>query len=85
MGLNIKGRKEEDMNRTGTKTIETDRMILRRFTTDDAQDMFENWAADPEVTKFLTWPCHKSVDITKALLADWVAKYEDGGYFNWAM
>ncbi len=73
------------MNKIGTKTIETDRLILRRFTVDDAQDMFENWATDPEVTKFLTWPCHTSVDITKALLTDWVAKYEDGGYFNWAM
>ena len=73
------------MNKVGTQTIETDRLILRRFTVEDARDMYDNWASDPEVTKFLTWPTHTSVDVTKALLTDWVSRYEDGGYFNWVM
>lgn len=73
------------MNKIGTKTIETDRLILRRFQIEDAKDMYENWASDPEVTRFLTWPVHSNVEITKMLLTDWVSRYEDGGYFNWAM
>ena len=73
------------MNKAGTQTIETDRLILRQFRIEDAEDMFENWASDPEVTKFLTWPPHASVDITKGLLNEWVSRYEDGGYFNWVM
>ncbi len=73
------------MNKIGTKTIETDRLILRRFKVEDAGDMFENWASDPEVTEFLTWPTHTDVEVTKNLLSDWVTRYEDGGYFNWAM
>ncbi len=44
--------------------------------------MNENWASDPEVTRFLTWPVHNNVEITKMLLTDWVSHYEDGGYFN---
>ena len=73
------------MNKAGTQKIETDRLILRRFRLEDAKDMYENWASDPEVTRFLTWPPHASVDVTKSLLADWIPRYEDGGYFNWAM
>ncbi len=73
------------MNKIGTKTIETDRLILRRFTLEDAEDMYRNWACDPEVTKYLTWPCHESVDSTRMLLTDWVAHYEEGDYFNWAI
>ena len=73
------------MNKIGTKTIETDRLRLRRFRIEDAKDMYENWASDPEVTKYLTWPVHGNVEITKKLLTDWVSRYEDGGYFNWAM
>ena len=42
------------MNHCGTKQIETDRLILRRFESTDADAMFQNWASDPEVTKFLT-------------------------------
>ena len=73
------------MNKTGTQSIETDRLILRRFRVEDAEDMYANWTSDPEVTRFLTWPVHSSVDVTKKLLSDWVSKYEDGGYFNWVM
>ena len=73
------------MNKVGTLTIETHRLILRKFQIEDAEDMFKNWASDPEVTKFLTWPAHASVEISRMVLNDWIPRYEDGGYFNWAM
>ena len=44
--------------------------------------MYANWASDPEVGRFLTWPTHSSVEVTKSLLADWIPGYENGGYFN---
>ena len=43
------------MNHLGTKTIETERLTLRRFAVEDAEKMYENWAGDPEVTRFLLW------------------------------
>ncbi len=73
------------MNKPGTQTIETKRLILRQFRVEDAQEMFDNWASDPEVTKFLTWPAHTSAEVTRMLLTDWVSRYEDGRYFNWAL
>ena len=73
------------MNKTGTQRLETERLILRPFVPADAEDMYRNWASDPEVTKFLTWPTHRSVDISRMVLSDWVPRYGDGGYFNWAM
>ena len=30
------------MNKTGTQTIETERLLLRKLRVEDAQDMFEN-------------------------------------------
>ena len=73
------------MNKAGTQTIETHRLILRRFTIEDAEDMYNNWAKDPEVTHFLTWPAHTSVEISHLVLNDWIPRYVDGGYFNWAI
>ena len=32
------------MRNIGTKTIETDRLILRKPTVDDAEAIFNNWA-----------------------------------------
>ena len=34
-------------------TLETDRLILRPFELDDAESMFNNWASDEEVTKYV--------------------------------
>ena len=46
------------MNHLGTVVLETTRLILRRFTIEDAEGMYRNWASEDEVTKFLTWPTH---------------------------
>lgn len=39
------------MNHCGTKRLETERLILRRFVIGDAEAMYRNWASDGEVTK----------------------------------
>lgn len=73
------------MKHLGTKQIETDRLILRRFTVADAEKMYQNWASDPEVTKFLTWPTHENAEATRALLTDWVSSYENADKYEWCI
>ena len=53
------------MKHLGTKELETERLLLRRFTINDADNMYKNWASDPEVTKYLMWPTHDSVHIKR--------------------
>ena len=69
----------------GTKTIRTERLMLRRFTLDDAQAMFHNWAKDPEVTKYLTWDAHPNIDYTNWWLARSTVKYEKIDFYYWAI
>lgn len=73
------------MKHCGTKTIETNRLILRQFKKEDNIAMFNNWAADSEVTKYLTWPVHESEEITGMLLDDWIARYANENVYNWAI
>lgn len=73
------------MTQIGTQYIETDRLILRRFERFDAQAMFDNWASDDEVTKYLTWPTHTDVSVTEGILAEWIPQYEDDTFYNWAI
>lgn len=73
------------MNHQGTKVLKTDRLILRPFRISDAQKMYDNWASDPEVTKFLTWPTHASAEVTANLLAYWCNQYEKEDYYQWAI
>ena len=67
----------------GTQTIETQRLILRRAVREDAESMFRNWASDPEVTKYLTWPAHESVAVTQQVLDGWVSEYGRSDYYHW--
>ena len=48
--------------------IETTRLILRQPKMSDAITMFERYASDPEVTRFLGWPRHRSVRDTETFL-----------------
>ena len=73
------------MKHAGTKTLETNRLILRPFVVEDAQAMFDNWASDPEVTRYLTWPTHGSVKISTMVLKDWVSHYTEANYYQWAI
>ncbi len=69
----------------GTNTINTDRLILRRFEMQDAENMYKNWATDKEVTKFLQWEPHENVEFTKSLLEVWIEKYKNDFVYNWAI
>lgn len=73
------------MEHLGTKTIETKRLILRRFEINDAKAMFHNWANDDEVTRFLTWPSHKSIEVSQAVLGEWINNYAADDFYQWAI
>ena len=73
------------MEHKGTVRIETDRLVLRRFTPDDAEAIFNNWASDDEVTKFLTWPTHSNIDVTKYVLNLWVTDYTKEDNYQWGI
>lgn len=69
----------------GTVALETERLILRQFKAEDAEAMFHNWASDPEVTKYLTWPTHSSVEVSKAVISDWTKLYLNSNHYSWAI
>lgn len=69
----------------GTQVIETDRLILRKFTLEDAEDMYNNWANDDLVTEHLSWPTHKSVDISEKVIKSWVESYQNEDTYSWAI
>ncbi len=73
------------MKHCGTKRLETNRLILRRFVNEDASAMYKNWASDSEVTKYLMWPTHSSKEISEEITKDWVSSYTNEKYYQWAI
>lgn len=73
------------MKHLGTKELETSRLMLRRFELSDAAAIFRNWACDPEVTRYLMWPPHKDASVTESVLRDWISRYGDDKFYQWAI
>ena len=45
--------------------IQSERFYLRKYKLSDAPIMFKNWTSDVEVTKYLSWDAHLSVEDTE--------------------
>ena len=71
------------LNHKGTQTLETDRLILRKALMEDAEPMFQNWASDPEVTKYLTWPNYEKIDTAHTILNHWIGEYAKPDFYQW--
>lgn len=69
----------------GTGILETERLILRRLTMDDAEAMFHNWAGDAEVAKYMRWDAHKNIEETGRMLSGMVERYKDLSVYHWAI
>lgn len=69
-----------------TINLETERLILRKFTYDDANEMFENYCKYESVAKYVTWKAHRDVDETKKYLANVVLPdYRKAYTYKWAI
>lgn len=73
------------MNHMGTCFLETKRLELRRFKEEDIEMVFNNWASEDKVTEFLTWPTHKSMEVTKMVISNWIKSYENNNFYQWAI
>ncbi len=73
------------MNHKGTQTIKTDRLMLRALQSGDAPSMFQNYCSDSEVTKYLTWPAHSTIESTDRLLEMWLSEYNKKDCYRWAI
>jgi ribosomal-protein-alanine N-acetyltransferase len=73
------------MEHIGTTYLKSKYLILRRFTVEDAEAMFANWASDPEVTRFLTWQPHESIEDSQRSLNKLVTGYERADFYFWGI
>jgi len=58
--------------------LETSRLILRKPLAADASAVFARYAGDPEVTRFMSWPRHRSVEDTAMFL-----QFSDAEWQRW--
>ena len=65
-------------------TIETERLLLRKITLNDASDMFE-YASNPEVSEYTMWSTHTSIEDTKYFLQSLTKMYKRRELVDWGI
>ena len=70
---------------TGTQTIETDRLILRRFEYTDDDAMLKYWIADEKIQSMYAEPVYTTKEAVKELLDKYISSYEKEDYYRWAV
>src|SRR4029450_5174007 len=70
---------------TPERTWETSRLLAKPAAVADAQVVFDDYASDPAVAKYMTWAPHRSVADTKAFLSRCERVWIEGSAFPWSL
>jgi RimJ/RimL family protein N-acetyltransferase len=65
--------------------LATDRLFLRVPRMEDARAIFEGWAQDPEVVRYLTWRPHQSISETEKFIHSCLLSWENETRFPYTI
>lgn len=68
-----------------TPILETERLILRPLSLNDAEHIFKTWTSDPDVEKYMIWDLHQSINDTISWLKTEVAELTSNNNYTWGM
>jgi ribosomal-protein-alanine N-acetyltransferase len=67
------------------ETLQTERLLLRKARREDAPAIFDGYAQDPEVTRYMIWKPHKNIRETEQFLSACEDLWRDGKDFAYAI
>ena len=73
------------LTHSGTQTIKTERLILRRFAYSDDDSMLKYWISDPEIQSLYSEPVYTTKEEVKELLDQYIFSYGKENYNRWAI
>jgi RimJ/RimL family protein N-acetyltransferase len=65
------------------KLLKTERLRLRKAKLADAEAIFRQYAQDPEVTRYVSWRAHQSIDETHEYMRMCLLAWDTGKAFHW--
>ncbi len=65
--------------------IVTDRLYLHRLRYEDAEEIFYTYASKSEVTRFVSWPTHQTLQDTKEFLRYAINGWDSGTDYSFAV
>lgn len=73
------------LNHKGTQPIKTERLLLRRFTLNDSDNVFNRWAGSFENSRFVMRYPHNNADESRKMLVEYVENYSKMDFYMWGI
>lgn len=73
------------LTHVGSQTIETERLVLRKFAYSDDEAMLRYWVADEEIQSLYSEPTYRTKEEVKGLLDKYISGYNTPNYYRWAI
>lgn len=70
---------------TKPQTLRTERLRLRKVKLSDADAIFHQYAQDPEVTRYVSWRAHQSLNETREYVRMCLLAWDVGKAYHWAI
>ena len=83
--INSSSLDENELEHIGTKTINTERLILRQFKYEDDDDMLSYWISDPKIQSLYSEPIYSTKYEVRELLDKYIYYYKRNDYYRWAI
>ena len=64
-------------------TFLSNRLVFRPFEFTDAQSIYDNWGKITDVSKYVTWWYHASIEDTFNYVSKVINRYNDNDYMEW--
>jgi len=67
------------------ETFVTQRLVLRCPRLSDTQDIFDNYASDPDVTRYMTWRPYQDRGEVELFLQSRIARWQSAEEYSWGI
>ncbi len=67
----------------GTAELLTDRLMLRRYREEDADELYRRFGTDPEMTKYSGWNPYATPEAARATVQRFIESYSDEHFYGW--
>lgn len=72
------------MKDLGTRTLETKRLILRKYKLEDVEELFYNgYITDEVMAENMSWTPCKTLEDQYKVIEKWVEQYKNDDYYRW--
>ena len=75
----------EEIEVHGFVELRTERMILRRYRSEDADDLYRHLGADPAMYQYTGWNPYETLEMAQETVRKYIDGYDDKHQYSWVM